>query len=328
MKLAVVEGSNPSPCLYEGYLSNCNAHLERISIKSVERPVPRPGTALVNIQASAVNPHDWMDMWKPERERKTLGRDLAGYVEEVVQPCDFHPDDQVWGTSHDNTHAEFAVVPCNMLGRMPNGLGMVEAASLPTTALAGLDAFKRTGAPWSNTSYRAGGPVVLIIGGSGGAGLAAIQLAKAFGAAKVVVTCSASHFGLVKRIGADQTIDYRVANWWDVLPSGSIDIVLDCIPQNGAAEHALSMLPRGGRYVTLQPNSMPMFAPLLVQKEITAEYTQASRSSDRLDELKSMVEHGQLFAVIDSVYIFRDIREAIEYSAGRHTRGKIVLQHW
>jgi len=325
--VATVEGQNPSLCLYTGYHSDCDMHMERIAFRPVlmTELLPREGEALVKVLASSVNPSDWMDLWKTDPGLPTFGSDVAGVVENATRGCDFKKGDEVWGTSPYTGFAEYTHVHCSRLGHKPAGLNFLQAASLPTVALTSFEAMTRAGAPWDNH------PTILVLGGSSATGLCAIQFAKSMGAGTIITTTSPTHFELVKSLGADEVIDYHETNWWDVLAHRSINFVYDCIPQDDASSVATSIISPGGKYLTLQRNSMPRgpngVLPTWVQNNVTAEYlTNVPSTPARLDAIRGFVETGRLRTVIDSVFLFKDLTDALQHSHRRHSTGKVVVQ--
>lgn len=125
----------------------------------------------------------------------------------------------------------------------PQSLSVAEAAALPLVALTGAEGLQWAGAPWKEPK------TVLLLAGGGGTGHTGIQLAKAYGAARVITTCEPEQAALLKELGADQTIDYHTANWYDVLQPGTVDVIYDCVALAGSGEHAYDILATGhGRH--------------------------------------------------------------------------------
>merc|ERR1711879_959119 len=88
---------------------------------------------------------------------------------------------------------------------------------------------------------------VLVLGGTGGTGFIAVQLAKKhFGASNVIATASSTNADWVKGMGADEVIDYHTTNWWDVIPNRTVDYVYDTVGEIGTGPRATSKLTRGG----------------------------------------------------------------------------------
>jgi len=86
------------------------------------------------------------------------------------------------------------------------------------------------------------------------AGSTGIQIAKAFGAKKIITTTSADNFAYCRALGADQLIDYKSTDWWNVLSESSIDVVYDTVGQKGTGDRAIAVLRSSayfGFYVTI-----------------------------------------------------------------------------
>ena len=108
---------------------------------------------------------------------------------------------------------------------------------------------------------------MLVLGGSGGTGSAAIQLAKAFGASRIAATASPDNFAYCRSLGATEMIDYHTVDWWDgsVFAAGEVDVVLDTVGEKGTADHAFSVLsPHGGEchWLILSAKWQPPFLSL------------------------------------------------------------------
>ncbi len=177
--------------------------------------IPRPETAsnqvLVRIKASGVNPLDSkIRTGKAPHAQQVLpavlGIDLAGIIEAVSSEVTaFQVGDEVYGMAGgvgglQGSLAEFAAVDADLLAKKPTNLTFREAAALPLVFLTA----------WEGLVDRANiheGQRVLILGGSGGVGHVAVQIARARGA-KVFATASTAKHEMVQQLGA-VPIDYR-----------------------------------------------------------------------------------------------------------------------
>ena len=131
---------------------------------------------------------------------RVRGMDVAGTVEAVGKKVtQFQVGDDVFGTCN-GSFAEYASTPADTLAPKPANLTFEQAAAVPTSAVAALQALRDAGGVKS-------GQRVLLVGASGGVGLFAVQIAKAFGA-EVTGVCSTAKVDLVRSLGADQVIDY------------------------------------------------------------------------------------------------------------------------
>jgi NADPH2:quinone reductase len=185
------------------------AVLEEFGRPLVLRDVPKPaagrGQVLVRIVASGVNPldvkiHDGQADHARVRPPFVLGMDLAGVVEAVGPGTEgFAPGDEVYGLTGgvgglQGSLAQFAAVDARLLAHKPAAVSFREAAAMPLVVITA----------WEGLVDRAGvreGERVLVHGGAGGVGSAAVQIAKARGA-EVFATESAERAELVESLGA------------------------------------------------------------------------------------------------------------------------------
>ncbi|MDX2240999.1 MAG: zinc-dependent alcohol dehydrogenase family protein [Leptolyngbyaceae cyanobacterium bins.302] len=177
----------------------------------IPRPEPTANQVLVRIKASGVNPLDSKIRTGKAPHAKpvlpaVLGIDLAGVVEAVGQDVTaFQVGDEVYGMTGgvgglQGSLAEFAAVDADLLAKKPVNLTMREAAALPLAFLTAWEGLVDRANVHANQK-------VLILGGSGGVGHIAVQIAKARGA-EVFATASAAKHDLVRQLGA-VAIDYH-----------------------------------------------------------------------------------------------------------------------
>uniref|UniRef100_UPI00403FA07E NADP-dependent oxidoreductase n=1 Tax=Candidatus Enterococcus willemsii TaxID=1857215 RepID=UPI00403FA07E len=301
---------------------------------------------LVKIVAASINPIDLktkdggLKMLLKYHMPLILGSDFAGVVTEVgAKVTTFQKGDAVYGRVQKNrigTFAEYIAVDQGDIARKPQNLSFEEAAAVPLVGL---------------TSYQAlhdimqiqPGQRVLIQAGSGGIGTIAIQLAKQMGA-YVATTTSEKNRALVESLGADEVIDYRTQQFYDVLEN--YDYVFDT--QGGKIlEQAFRIIKPGGKVVSISglPNArfadeynVPFwkkFAFRLVTRNITKleKTTQADYyflfmkpSGQQLAILSRMIEEEKIHPVIDRVLPFTQIAQAFEYSHSGRAKGKIILK--
>ncbi len=177
----------------------------------IPRPEPAANQVLVQIKASGVNPLDSKIRTgkAPHAQQPlpaVLGTDVAGVVAAIgPHVTEFMVGDEVYGMAGgvgglQGSLAEFAAVDADLLAKKPTNLTMREAAALPLVFLTA----------WEGLIDQANvheGQKVLVLGGSGGVGHMAVQIAKARGA-KVFATASAAKHDMVRQLGA-VPIDYR-----------------------------------------------------------------------------------------------------------------------
>jgi NADPH:quinone reductase len=179
--------------------------VEQHRIGDVPTPKPKKGEVLIDVHAIGVNFPDTLMMQglyqtKPERPF-TPGRDAAGVVSAVGEGVtEFRPGDRVVAVVAWGAYAEQCVAPVARCFRIPDGLDFVTAAGMITTYLTAWVALMERGA------FKPG-EKVLVLGASGGVGLAAIQLVKAKGGFAIGGSMSEKSRELVLRNGADAAID-------------------------------------------------------------------------------------------------------------------------
>mmetsp|Transcript_60511 Transcript_60511/g.140948 ORF Transcript_60511/g.140948 Transcript_60511/m.140948 type:complete len:208 (+) Transcript_60511:1-624(+) len=187
--------------------------------------------------------------------------------------------------------------------------------------MTGLQALRYAGAPWSSA------PTVLILGGSGGTGHAAIQLAKALGAGRVITTCSPDNFDFVRGLGADEVIDYHTQDWATVLAPGSLQVVYDCVSLPGTGDKALGLLADGGSFVTLLPGAQPSDAAKDARPGVSTFYFICNQTSTAdLDVVRGFANEGKLQMVVQETFHgLGSVPMAFETMMTGHTVGKISL---
>ncbi|XP_075354594.1 NAD(P)H oxidoreductase RTN4IP1, mitochondrial isoform X2 [Mycteria americana] len=230
-----------------------------------------PNEVIIKVHAASLNPIDLsmrsgygataLNMKRDPLKLKsagdefplTLGRDVSGVVMECgLSVSYFKPGDEVWAAIppwKQGTLSEFVVASGNEVSFKPKRLRHTEAASLPYVGLTAWSAVNQVGGlNQSNCS----GKRVLILGASGGVGTFAVQLVKAWGA-HVTAVCSHDASTLMKKLGADDVIDYKSGNLEEQLKTLPLfDFILDNV--GGSTEKwALDLLKKwsGATYVTL-----------------------------------------------------------------------------
>eukprot|EP00966_Prymnesium_polylepis_P013063 301171-Prymnesium_polylepis.1 len=199
---------------------------------------------------------------------------------------------------------------------------------MPKVALTSYKAFRwYTGAPDAARWTRADA-TVLILGGSGGTGSMGIQLAKAFGAAKVITTTSSANFAYCRSLGADELIDYHSSNWWNesVVPDASVDVVYDTVGEEGTGARAIRKLRGGGAYVTITGALAPSPLPAGVTQAMFINSDTNLGSANLMGALADLVERKKLAPPkVDSVFKLANVSAGFERSRSGHVVGKVVV---
>ena len=179
----------------------------------LDLPSPGPRDLLVAVQAVSVNPIDTKLRQRPLEQPgyRVLGFDAAGIVEAVgSEVTGFQKGDRVWyagAVQRQGSNAEYQCVDERLVARKPGSLGMQEAAALPLTALTAWEALE------DQLGFHPGacdGKTLLVIGGAGGVGSIAIQLAARHFGLRVIATAGReTSANWCEAMGANAVVDYR-----------------------------------------------------------------------------------------------------------------------
>ncbi|AYG58664.1 zinc-binding alcohol dehydrogenase family protein [Rhizobium jaguaris] len=187
------------------------------SLVDIDLPKPSPEgrDILVEVKAISVNPVDYKVRRStppaPGAEWKIVGWDAAGIVAAVgPEVTKFKVGDAVWyagSITRPGTNAEFHLVDERIVGHKPAKLGWAHAAALPLTSLTAWEAFfdrLEVKKPVPGAA-----PAIVIIGGAGGVGSIAIQIARQFTDLTVIATASRPETqAFVRSLGAHYVIDH------------------------------------------------------------------------------------------------------------------------
>jgi NADPH2:quinone reductase len=205
-------------------------------LQRCERPQPevRPGELLIAVHASGVNRPDVLQRKglypMPPGVSDLPGLEVAGTVTggaaEDLAAAGLALGDAVCALVAGGGYAEFCVAPAGQCLPVPQGLNMVQAASLPETFFT----------VWQNVFHIARlqpGETLLVQGGSSGIGVTAIQLAKAFGSQVIATAGTDEKCAACVALGADHAVNYRtqdfVVETKRVTGGKGADVVLDMV---------------------------------------------------------------------------------------------------
>jgi NADPH:quinone reductase-like Zn-dependent oxidoreductase len=305
-----------------------------LELKDIDTPVITDDAVLVQVHAAAVGKGDWLTVrglpyvarmryGLPNPKHLVPGFDLAGRVEAVGgNVTRLQLGDEVFGWC-DGSFAQYASAPQSQLARKPANLSFEQAAAVPISGFAALQALRDTGGVQP-------GQQVVIIGASGGVGSFAVQLAKAFGA-EVTGVCSTKSVDMVRSIGADHVIDYTQE---DFTRTGQrYDLILEMAGNRSLADLRRALSPKGtlvlvggsgGRWFmgTGRTLRAVLVSPFVGQR--LRSFFSKPRGAD-LVVLQELLEAGKLTPVIDRTFPLSETPEAIRYVGERSTQGKTVI---
>lgn len=298
--------------------------IDQIKLADTDKPNLAKGLVLVEVHAASINPFDTTAREGKARSMKqldmpaTLGGDIAGIVAEVGSDVDdFSVGDKVYGQASlfgggSGAFAEFAATPAKQIAKMPGGIGFEQAAALPLTGVAALQALTEHLELQPNQK-------LIIQGGSGGIGTVAIQLAKHIGA-YVAVTVSPKGIEYAKQLGADKIIDYKSQDFSELVHG--FDAVLDLVGGE-VLEKSIDCLRAGGKAVSTVSEADKQHAK---DKNIEAIYQGTVVNTDKLNKLRELVEQGVIKENVDKTFPLSQIREAFMARESGDTLGKVIVK--
>lgn len=216
--------------------------------RKVADPVRKADEVLIKVHAAAVNRADLMQKdgcyASPPGWPQWCGLEVSGEVLEAPADAAVKAGDKVCALLGGGGYSELVTAPAGMVIPVPEGLSMIEAASLPEV--------------WStvylNLQMEAGGmkpgDVFYMQAGASGVGLAAIQFAKQMGAEVITTIDSPEKAEFVRKLGADYVLDYRTEDVRPVIEAHPPTVALDCIGGKLMGECFRNMV-FGGRWIMI-----------------------------------------------------------------------------
>lgn len=282
-----------------------------LTIQDEPRPEPAAGQVRVRVHAVSVNPVDWKRAADvPKGSRAIPGRDFAGVIDAMgASVSHWKIGDAVIGVG-SASYAEYVVVPATAIAAKPARMSFAEAAGIGVAAETAWRAMVTLGDVQK-------GQKVLIHGGAGGVGSAAVQIARARGA-QVIATASARNQEFMRSLGADETIDYAVTRFEDRVHDA--DLALNTVNADSNAR-LMTVLKRDGLLVSI------VGLPPAEQCSAAGIRCAATGSANGqvLAPIVELANAGQFRVVVDKRLPLADVAKAWEESRARHVRGKIIL---
>jgi NADPH:quinone reductase-like Zn-dependent oxidoreductase len=304
-----------------------------LHLKEVDKPSPTDHQVLVKVHAASVNALDWRPFTMPQLlirlmsggsskpKDPSVGVDVAGTVEAVGKDVtEFRPGDDVFGVA-PGSFAEYVANGASKFAYKPANMSFEQAAAVPVAAFTALQGLRDKG------KIRAG-QKVLIVGASGGVGIYAVQIAKAFGA-EVTAVCRTRNLDMVRSIGATHVIDYTRE---DFTKSGHrYDLILAVNGYHPILAYRKVLSPNGicvvagGAFAQiLQAMLLGPFVSMLGNRKIGFMGMVKTTKEDLL-VIKELLEAGKVVPIIDKYYPLSETAEAIKYLIEEHGRGKVVI---
>jgi len=299
--------------------------------QSSKVPTCGRGEVLIRVKAAAINPVDYK---LGRMLGSVVGLDVAGVVESVgSNVTSLKIGDEVFG-GVSGSLAEFAVGKPESLGKKAKCLSFVEAAAMPIAYMTSLQSLRDAG----NLQP---GSRVLIIGASGGCGLAAVQLAKAMDAGHIAGVCSGKNEAIVKANGATEVVDYTKGDVVEHFTrqeeseTKKFDIVYDSATNSGGGEDyrekSLKLLKQDesnhGQYVAINGAASMWARNFTIGQKKNEHLVVTNMNTTDLEVLSTMAEEGKLKPVICQHLPLdaESLEKGFDLLKSRRAVGKIVF---
>ena len=307
-----------------------------LAVDTIDDPVPGPGEVVVKVDACGVNFLDALIVQGKYQVRPPLpfspGGEVAGTVLRTGEGVtSVSVGDAVLAAATFGGFAEQAVFPHSHVVPIPpdaDRIALAAASIAYGTALHGLE----------DRGTLAPGETLLVLGASGGVGIAAIHVGKMLGARVIAAASTEAKRAICLEQGADAVIDYTRADWRDALkaeaPRG-VDVVFDAVG-GPYAETAIRSLAWRGRHLVIgfAHGEIPAPALNLVMLKGAASIgvfwgglvqRQPAVAASMLARVLSMIADGRLKPMVAATYTLDRATEALDALLGRRAVGKLVV---
>jgi NADPH:quinone reductase len=309
-----------------------------LELADIPPPKPAAGEAVVRVKAAALNFFDTLIIAGKYQHKPPFpfspASEFAGVVESVgTGVTDIAVGDRVVGNMGWGAAREAVAIESHQLAKLPDALDFDRAAGLTVTYGTTLYALRER-------AQLKPGESLVVLGASGGTGLAAVELGKMMGARVIACASSDEKLAFARTHGADETVNYSRENLRDALKrlgdEHGIDVVYD--PVGGPyAEPAVRSLAWLGRYLVVgfaagEIPKIPLNITLLKSCDIRGVFwgawTKREPQLQRalMTDLARWCAEGKLSAHVHAVYPLTEITAALKAIADRKVMGKIVLR--
>ena len=307
-------------------------------LEEVANLKPKAKEVLVEVKACGLNFPDTLIIqglyqFKPELPF-TPGSDVAGIVKEVGEGVShLKVGQEVFGFVAHGGLAEEVIVPSNACFPKPPQMDFPTAASFLMAYGTSYHALKDRGCLLE-------GETLLVLGASGGVGLAAVELGKLMGAKVIAAASTDDKLALSKEYGANKTINYTTqdlkAKIKELTEGKGVDVIYD--PVGGTySEAAFRGIARNGRYLVVgfaagDIPKIPLNLPLLKEAAIVGVFWGAfamKNSKDNMQNTMTLMKwhaEGKLKPHIHAIYDLADTSKALEEMTDRKVKGKLIVQ--
>jgi NADPH:quinone reductase len=311
---------------------------DALVVEELPDPEPGPGEVVVGVKAVALNFFDTLITRGKYQYKPPLpfspGGEMAGVVEKLGPGVSgLKPGQRVCGYLGAGAAREKVAVSADVLLPVPDGVSDEAAAGVTITYGTAIHGLKDRG-------RLEAGETVAVLGASGGAGLAAVEIAKLMGARVIAAASSAEKLELCQKHGADDVLNYSSTDLKqglrDLTDGRGVDVVYDCVGDK-YAEPALRAIAWGGRYLVIgfaagQIPKIPLNLTLLKSCAIVGVFWgEAARRNPagnraNMAQVLGWVAEGRLRPHVHATYPLERTGEAIKSLETRQVVGKVIVQ--
>jgi NADPH2:quinone reductase len=309
-----------------------------LELADIPQPTASPGEAVIGIKAAALNFFDLLIIAGKYQHKPPFpfspAAEFAGIVESVgADVTEFAPGDRVMGWTGWGAARERLATGTNNLVKLPANLDFERAAGLTVTYATTLYGLRERGKLKS-------GETLVVLGASGGVGLAAVEIGKLMGARVIACASSEEKLAFAKAHGADETVNYAKEDLRDALKrlggAHGTDVVYD--PVGGDfAEPALRSLGWEGRYLVIGfaagdipkiPLNLVLLKSCDIRGVLWGGWTLRDPQGQHalMNDIVRWCAEGKLSAHVHAVYPLAETANALTAIADRKVMGKIVLR--
>ena len=310
---------------------------ESLVIEERASPQPGAGAVLVSVKAANVSFPDTLIIQNKYQTKPELpfipGSEVAGIVKSVGAGVEgWKPGDRVSGQSSQGGYAEEVVIEADRLLAVPEAMDFASAAVLGSAYGTSYYALTERGQMRPNE-------ILMVLGASGGVGLAAVEIGKALGARVIACASSEERLAVCRSHGADETINYATedmrARVKAITKGNGIDVIYD--PVGGPySEPALRDMAWGGRLLVVgfaagDIPKIPLNLPLIKGCSIVGVWIGAFARRERARHRANVVQLGKWFEEgkikphISAAYPLERAADALNAIGQRKVIGKVVL---
>ncbi len=300
-------------------------------------PTPGPGQVRVKVAAAALNFLDTLMIQGKYQVKPpfpfTPGVEFSGVIDAVGDGVKLMLGTPVAGQTQTGAYAEYLLTDARQVFPLHPSVDLAVAATMPIV-------YPTAHLALQDSGRLKAGETVLITAAAGGVGLAAIALAKAWGAGKIIAVAGGNEkLAICKEHGATETYNYNDANWAEAIkaanPEGA-DIIIDMVGDQ-VAEKCFKLIGWRGRFIVVgfaggAIPAMPLNRLLLKSASAAGVFWGAVATKEPkfaqtvFADLFKLLSEGKILPIVNHSYALSDAPQAMKDLAARKTTGKVILK--